>query len=70
MFGDIYALQRMHRIGPSSPKSTIGGTISSSVVRANGEIINENGTDVCFIISGVAGTLYIVERINLGPELP
>lgn len=60
----------MQRIGPSSPKSTIGGMISPSAGSANGEMINENGTDVCFIMSGVAGTLYMVERMNRGPELP
>lgn len=70
IFGDIYALQRMQRIGPSSPKSTIGGVISPSIVLANGEMIKENGTDVCFIISAVDGTLYIVDRIKRGPELP
>lgn len=66
----MYALHRMQRIGPSSPKSTIGGTISPSMVFANGDIISENGTDVCLIMSGVAGTLYIVDRMNLGPEFP
>lgn len=60
----------MHLIGPSSPKSTIGGVISPSTTRANGDIISENGTDVCFIMSAVDGTLYIVDRMNRALEFP
>jgi hypothetical protein len=61
MFGLMYALQRTQRIGPTSPKSTIGGCNSSPIVLAIGEMISENGTAACFIISVVAGTLYIVD---------
>lgn len=68
--GLMYALQRMQRTGPNSPKSTIGGGYSWSNVRARGLITRPKGTAVCFIISDVVGTLYMVERMNLGPALP
>lgn len=40
------------------------------MVRAKGETMRENGTDVCFIISAVDGTLYIVDRMNRALEFP
>lgn len=70
MWGLMYALQRLHRIGPISPKSTIGGSISPGSVLAMGEMTKARGTATCFMTSDVVGTLYIVDRMKRGPELP
>lgn len=58
MFGDMYALQRLQRIGPKVPKSTIGGSFSPSAVTASGETIKANGNAVLFSRSAVAGMQY------------
>lgn len=70
MCGLMYALQRTQRIGPTSPKSTIGGDISPSTVLAKGDTTRANGTALCFIMSVFTGTLYIDDRTYRGPELP
>lgn len=60
----------MHLTGPSSPKSTTGGEYSWSIGRAIGLMTRPNGTAVCFIMSEVVGTLYIVDLMYLGLTLP
>ena len=61
----LLPLHLMHRTGPDGPKSLIGGSFSPSSMRANGDITNPKGTPLCFRISSVDGTWYIVERIYL-----
>lgn len=54
----MYALQRLQRIGPNTPKSTIGGSYSPSMIRAYGDIIKAKGKAVVFSRSAVEGMQY------------
>jgi hypothetical protein len=52
---------------PSSPRLTIGGGYSPGRTSAMGHKTRPNGTPVCFLISGLSGIVYIVERMKRGP---
>ena len=60
--------QKILKFSPNSPRLTTGGGYSPSCVSASGQMTRPRGTPVCFFMSGVSGTVYIVDRMKLGAE--
>jgi hypothetical protein len=53
---------------PISPRLTMGGGYSPGRTSAIGQRTRPNGTPVCFLMSGLSGMVYIVDRMNRGPK--
>ena len=62
-------LQSVRRIFlPNSPRLTMGGGYSPGRTSAMGLRTSPKGTPVCFLISGLSGMVYMVDRTNRGPK--